>query len=299
MSYLITGAGGFLGKSLQKIGRKKNKKMLTLGLSNTNDIVCDLKKQIPNISDNIKVIVHAAGKAHAFPKSDSEKKEFFDINYIGTLNLIKGIEKSNLKINQFVFISTVAVYGQNNKYNLNEDCMLNGKSAYSISKIKAENFISEWGMKNNINILILRLPLLVGKNPPGNLGKMIDSIQKGYYVKINNPNIKKSMVLVDDVSNLIFNIKQSRGIYNLTDGCHPKISEIEEIICSYYNTRIRFKFPIIFLKIFCWFGDIFNSTIVNTSVIEKLTSSLTFNDSRARKDLLWRPRSVIKNFFND
>ena len=297
MSYLITGADGFLGKSLQKISKIKSKKIQTLGLSNKNDIVCNLKEQIPRIPNNIKVIIHAAGKAHTYPKSDLEKKEFYDVNYTGTINLINAIEKYELKINQFIFISTVAVYGKKNKEDINEDCNLNGKSAYSKSKIKAEKYILEWGAKNNINILILRLPLLVGKNPPGNLGKMIHSIKNGYYIKINTPNIKKSMVLVDDVSNLIFNIKQSNGVYNLTDGVHPKISQVEEVICNFYNKRIRFKFPFIFIKIFCWFGDRINSRTINSSIVEKLTSSLTFDDSRARKDLLWKPRPVIHNFF--
>ena len=49
------------------------------------------------------------------------------------------------------------------------------------------------GRKNNVNILILRLPLY-GKNPPGNLKKMIYAIRNKYFFNISGVSPKKSIV---------------------------------------------------------------------------------------------------------
>lgn len=42
----------------------------------TNDIICDLAKEIPTL-ENIHVVIHAAGKAHVYPRTEAEIKEFF------------------------------------------------------------------------------------------------------------------------------------------------------------------------------------------------------------------------------
>ena len=55
------------------------------------------------------MVIHAAGKAHSVPKTAFEKQQFYDINVLGTQNLLAGFEKIGLP-KQFVFISSVAVY---------------------------------------------------------------------------------------------------------------------------------------------------------------------------------------------
>lgn len=45
--------------------------------------------------------------------------------------------------------------------------------------------------QHNVVCTILRLPLLVGTNPPGNLGAMIKGIARGYYFNIGGGKSKK------------------------------------------------------------------------------------------------------------
>jgi nucleoside-diphosphate-sugar epimerase len=134
------------------------------------------------------------------------------------------------------------------------------------------------------------LPLLVGDNPPGNLGSMIKAINKGYYFNINGGKAKKSMVLIEDVSRFIPKVKAVGGIYNLTDGNHPTFKDLSEAI----SKRKIYNIPLFIAKLLGLLGDIFGDTApVNSKTIKKLISNLTFDDSKARK-LGWEPHSVLE-----
>ena len=85
-----------------------------------------------------------------------------------------------------------------------ENDELLAKDAYGLSKILAEKLIQEWCKKNKVVCTILRLPLVVGYNPPGNLGAMIKSIKSGFYLNIAGGKVKKSMVLASDVAKIYF-----------------------------------------------------------------------------------------------
>lgn len=174
---LFTGASGFLGNNLKPI-LSQIYSIKTLGLSDEDDIKVDLAKGVPEIKDSFDIVLHAAGKAHTVPRAEAEKKVFFDVNYQGTVNLCKALEKSCLP-KAFVFISTVAVYGLEKGENITEEYPLNGDTPYALSKIQAERFLTDWCKEHNVILGILRPSLLAGKNPPGNLGDMIKGIATG------------------------------------------------------------------------------------------------------------------------
>lgn len=287
MKILITGANGFLGKVIVKELDKDNK-LFCLSRSSENYQI-SLESEVPEFKQSFDLVIHAAGKAHSIPKSDSEKKQFYAVNVIGTQNLLKGIEKSDIP-KHFVFISSVSVYGQELGANIIEEHPLEAIDAYGLSKIQAEKLIIDWCQKNNVICTILRLPLLVGKNPPGNLGAMIRAIQKGYYFNIGGGKAKKSMVLAEDVANFIPVIAPIGGIYNLTDGVHPTFKELSTAIAKKKTTNL----PLFLAKIGAKIGDLLgNKAPLNSMKIKKITSDLIFDDSNAREKG-WNPQSVLK-----
>ncbi len=291
MTYILTGAHGFLGSYILK--QLENEKVFTLGRGSSNDLNCDLRHSIPTLPE-AKVVIHCAGKAHSLPKTPEEEEDFFAVNLRGTENLLKAVSTLKNPPDQFVFISSVAVYGREFGEMISESHPLNGKSPYAKSKIEAEKLIQEWGNYNGVPTLILRLPLLVGKNPPGNLGKMISGIAKGKYVTIGNGKARKSMVAASDVAKLISTVHSVTGVFNLTDGYHPSIREIEKAIERKVGSSIILSVPIIFAKIIAIIGDNFKVVPINTIVLGKLILDLTFDDRKARKLLKWKSENVLE-----
>ena len=81
---LFTGASGFLGANLIPL-LKQEFEVKTLGLTDSDDYKVNIATTIPDFGDSFDVVLHAAGKAHVVPKTEEEKKLFFDINYQGTI----------------------------------------------------------------------------------------------------------------------------------------------------------------------------------------------------------------------
>lgn len=291
MKTLLTGASGFLGHYILE---NLPQPVLKLGRSKANDIKCDLAFEVPDLPE-VDLVIHSAGLAHRIPKNPDEEKEFYQVNLFGTDNLIKGLNKSKSLPKAFVLISSVAVYGLETGHMISEKVVPVPLTPYGKSKHEAELLVQKWARENGINLTILRLPLVAGaKDTPGNLGAMIKAIQRGYYFRVGDGKSRKSMVLAQDISRLIPTLINHSGVYNLTDGFHPGIAGLDTYIADHFGKKIR-SIPSSLLKMISYIGTLIPSFPLNPYRLAKLSESLTFDDSKARKDLDWNPRPVIGN----
>lgn len=291
---LITGANGFLGKYI--CGALENLYDIeTLGRENATYAV-DLKSASIDFHSTFDLVVHAAGKAHSIPNTPAEKAEFHEVNVGGTECLLKSLERAPTLPSAFVFISSVAVYGLECGVLINEHAPLAAEDPYGKSKIRAEQLVEAWCNEHNVTCSILRLPLLAGTNPPGNLSTMIKGIKGGYYFNIESGSAKKSMVLAEDVANIIVKASSIGGIYNLTDGHHPSFEELSKIIAQQLDRKgEQFNMPIGFARVLGRVGDLLGKAFpLNTKTVRKMTSDLTFDDSLARTMLGWNPSPVLR-----
>lgn len=291
MKVVLTGASGFLGQYILPFLPEN---VLTLGRGHENDIQVDLSYDIPKLSD-CDFLIHNAGLAHRVPKTKEEEDLFFKVNVKGTENLLLGIDALKSKPQSIVLISTVAVYGLDQGQLISEEQIPNPITPYGKSKLEAEKLLSDYANKNNIRLTILRLPLVAGsKNAPGNLGAMISAIKRGYYFRVKGLNSKKSMVLAEDVGRLIPTLFNNSGVFNLTDGIHPSLMDLESYIAEFHKRKIH-SLPLQWVKLAGKIGDRISAFPINSYRLEKLTFSLTFDDRKARHELLWNPLPVIGN----
>ncbi|MCF8340659.1 MAG: NAD-dependent epimerase/dehydratase family protein [Chitinophagaceae bacterium] len=295
MICLLTGGTGFLGNFiLKKIS--ENNIIVTLSRKIGQYSIC-LDQKVPSFSNKFDLVIHAAGKAHSVPKTSLDKQAFFDVNFKGTQNLLKGLEESQSVPKVFILISSVAVYGRESGVNISEESPLLSQEPYGLSKIYAEQLVLDWCKMNNVVCTILRLPLLAGANPPGNLGEMINGIKKGYYFNIAGGRAQKSMVLASDVAQCILKVSEIGGIYNLTDGYHPTFNELSHIISLQLGRKFVPNMPLFFAKVLAKIGDLIGDKFpINSNKLSKIMSPLTFDDSKARKVFGWNPSPVIEGF---
>lgn len=289
---LLTGASGFLGKVVQQ--ELNNVHFITLGRSAGNQVVTDLSRSVPSLPP-VDSVIHASGLAHVIPRSEQEEVRFHDINVNGTHNLLSALEILDPVLERFIFISSVAVYGRESGTGITEEVPLEGTSPYAKSKIECEKIITDWCSKNHVCLSILRLPLLVGRGAPGNLGRMVKAIKNGLYVGVGAGGARKSMVLASDVACFIPVVATQGGVFNLTDGVHPSLLEFETALSNKLAKRKPRRLPTWPLKIMARVGDRLGAWFpLNSMLLSKLTDSLTFNDTKARQ-IGWRPHSVIDN----
>lgn len=297
MNILITGIHGFVGSQLIPL-LKLNYNIYGLDIINklNNDIVdtihWDNLERVPKCD----VVLHLAGKAHSIPKTADEEKVFYDVNLGLTKKLCAGLEKTGLP-KSFIFVSTVAVYGLEAGENITEETPLNGNTPYALSKIQAEQFLTEWCNRHNVILTILRPSLIAGPNPPGNLGAMINGIKTGKYLSIGGGKARKSVLMVQDIANLIPLAADKGGVYNVCDSQHPSFHELEELICRQLNKSGVISVAFCVAKLLASVGDLLGKYApINSDKLYKITKSLTFSNEKARSILGWKPLSVLDNF---
>jgi len=78
--------------------------------------------------------------------------ETFDINIKGTLNVLDACSKN--RVDNFVFASSAAAYGEPKKLPIPEDHILDPISPYGFSKVAGEALVSSYGKFGNIDFLM-------------------------------------------------------------------------------------------------------------------------------------------------
>ncbi len=295
MRILLTGASGFLGRAIQKTLR--DEQLSSLGRSSSNSFVCDLAKAAPLFEQSFDMVIHAAGMAHQPAYRAPIAQQFMEVNVEGTRRLLQSLSLLEEKPKAMVLISSVAVYGLDEGHNIDENYPLLAQDPYGKSKAMAEKVWLTWCERQHIKATILRLPLVVGQNPPGNLKSMLNGIKKGYYFNINGGAAKKSMVLAEDVARVISRAAEIGGIFNLTDGQHPSFSLLSTAMAKSLDKPAPRSLPMKLGKGLARIGDYFGpQSPINTQKFTRLTSTLTFDDSRARHLLNWQPTPVLTHF---
>ena len=292
---LFTGGTGFLGANTKPV-LDQMYEVTTVGITDKDEIKANFAKEVPALPCKYDIVLHAAGKAHIYPKSPEEIKSFYDINYEGTKNLCAALEKVGVP-RAFIFISTAGVYGIENGNFVTEDMPLLGEQPYQKSKIMAEEFLTEWCAKNGVVLGILRPSLMVGHNAPGNLGAMVNGIKTGKYLSINHGKARKSLLMAEDIAHLVPLVVEKGGVYNVCDDEHPSFGQLEELIAKQLGMRKPISIPYWVAKCIAVFGDIVGRWFpLNSQRLEKITLTDTLSNEKAKRELGWKPMSVLENY---
>lgn len=279
---LITGANGFLGKFIYR--RFKDDDVATLGLNDSNSIVCDISKEIPIIKNKYDIVVHAAGSY--------EGDNLRATNYEGTKNLCNSLKDN--PPHALVFVSTVQVYGKTVGENIDESCELHPITEYGKSKRDAEAYLLQWCLEHGVKLSILRPVAIVGTGMKGTLRSFVNMIYRGYYYHIKGNQARRSVVHAVDVADAIVKVASVGGIYNITDNVHPRINDFADAIAYRIgNKRIGVLSPKL-VKFLCRIGDITGGILpITTKRLSQLTETLTFNSDLISTVIDWHPNDVV------
>lgn len=157
--------------------------------------------------------------------------------------------------------------------------------------------MNEWCEKNDVTLGILRPSLLAGRNAPGNLGAMVNGIKKGFYLNIAGGKVKKSILMAEDIANLLPLLEEKGGIYNVCDSYQPTFGEISASVAKQLGKRKPISIPYWMAWFMAKVGDLMGSKApINSYKLEKMTKSLTFSNEKAKRELGWEPLDVLTNY---
>jgi nucleoside-diphosphate-sugar epimerase len=277
MNILIFGSNGFIGKYLNENFKISGHNVFTIGLSPNNNISIDLSKYYFPITGEYDYVIHCSGLVHS-EKHSYEIDNALLINDVNiTINLLKSLKNTIFK--KFIYISSVSVYGLDIGDNISVNSEINPISGYAISKIISENII-----KNSISdnqLLILRLPLVNGPNPKGNIKKLIDQINSNLMIVFKNNRSKKSILDLSDLFFFILNDSSKIIGTHLIKSYDIYFNLFVESIALQQNKKLIYL-PLIILKFAIFLSNIFRIKKINI-LLMKINNNLTFEPSLSLK----------------
>lgn len=240
MKVVVTGSNSFVGREFIK--QCKDLKISIVGLDtidvkNTDYQFYNIDIRSPNvlqaIPDNADAIIHLAALSR-----DTDCKgrgyECFDVNVMGTLNLIKASIKRNVK--QFIFASSEWVYDFKGNEERDESSVIditNHTSEYALSKLVSESNLRQQFLNGFCSVTILRFGIIYGprKDNWSAVESIMSQIKNKSEITIGSLKSGRRFVHVSDIANgLVKSIGLSGfNIINLTGN---KVNTLEEIIMT-------------------------------------------------------------------
>lgn len=269
---LLTGAGGMLGRYVRKAFADENVK--TLGLDQANDIVCDLRINEPVLGEILpETVIHCAGTEE---ETDAES-----LNYEGTRRLVTALEGRIPK--NFVFISSYKVYGEDAGEDITEDTPLFADDEAGRTKARAEEWLREWALKNDVTLTIIRPARMFGNGVHGETSRLFNDAVGGGYIHVRGNDSKTSIVTALDVASGIRKIYDHGGVYNVADGFNPKFIEMMEAMTANAGGKKRMTHLPAAWAAWAWRLLRFFPVIdrhLNPAVVEKRLKTLTLDGTK-------------------
>lgn len=226
MKLLITGASGFVGSYF--INKYEGKYEIQK-FSFLKDDIGTLEVVGVDVIFHLSALVHQMGGA--------SKEEYERVNIVQTLELAKKAKDEGVK--QFVFMSTVKVYGEetDDVYTENSEC--NPEDEYGKSKLRAERELLKLESEDFI-VSIVRTPIVYGYGVKANIKNLVNLVKKVPIIPLGRINNKRSFVYVGNLCYLVDVVieQEKSGIFLAGDDEPLSTTGLIELIAKNLDKKI-------------------------------------------------------------
>jgi nucleoside-diphosphate-sugar epimerase len=300
MKVLITGASGFVGSALLEY-MSFEPDVLVVGMVRSKADVClnstaefrlgeiGFSKQIGIDLSDIDVIVHTAGRAHIMnDTSPSPIDEFRRVNTFGTLDLARLAANSGVK--RFLFLSSIKVNGESTDLGVpfSVNSKENPRDPYGVSKYEAEIGLQEISRETDLEVTIIRPPLVYGLGVKGNFNTLIKILSLRAPLPFASvKNNRRSMVGLDNLLSMIATCvrhpKAANQTFLISDKSDLSTYSLLRLLGSSIDKpAILFKFPVVMLHLI---SKLFRVEAKANRII----GTLQVDISHTCNDLGWEP----------
>ena len=188
---LITGANSYIGTSFEKYIKE--------------NFSCDYQVDTVDMIDGswkekdfsqYDSIFHVAAIVHKKEKKIPQDL-YFKVNRDLAIEVAKKAKSEG--VNQFVFLSTMGVYGRNTG-KITLETNPTPKTNYAKSKYEAEKILNDLNC-SSFKVCIVRPPMVYGKNCKGNYNSIVNLVKRfPFFPRVNN---RRSMIHIDNLIEFI------------------------------------------------------------------------------------------------
>jgi nucleoside-diphosphate-sugar epimerase len=261
---LITGANSYIGTSFERWVSQYPDKYFVDKISLKDDTWANKS------FEGYDVVFHTVGIAHVDAKPKMEPL-YYKINRDLTIEAAQKAKNAGVK--QFVFMSSIIVYGDSSYINkpriIHENTVPTPANFYGDSKLQAEEGIKPLE-SDEFKVVILRPPMIYGKGSKGNYPKLAKAARRlPLFPDINN---QRSVLHIDNLCEFIRLMieNEESGIFFPQNSEFVKTSEMVKLIAEVYGKKIRMT------KMFNFFLRAMGRKI---GIINKVFGNLVYDQS--------------------
>lgn len=232
MKLLITGASGFVGSYF--INRYQDKYEIEK-FSFLKDDIGTLDVVGVDVVFHLSALVHQMGGA--------SKEEYERVNVTQTLELAKKAKEAGVK--QFVFMSTVKVYGEETDDVYTENSKCYPEDEYGKSKLRAEQELLKLESEDFV-VSIVRTPIVYGFGVKANIKNLVNLVKKVPILPFWGIENRRSMVYIGNLCHLVDEVIRLRikhgvtasGVFLASDDEPLSITRLIELIAKELNKKV-------------------------------------------------------------
>ncbi|MGB5745475.1 MAG: SDR family oxidoreductase [Desulfobacterales bacterium] len=295
---LVTGANGFIGRTLCRrmlaegwhvrgaIRSLSQKAALPPGIDTVEIGSIGPSTEWDIALEGIDTVVHLAARAHVMGENSVDPNfDYRKINVDGTKHLAQ-IAQSK-RVRRFVFVSSIKVNGEGSADPYTEADQPAPLDPYSISKFEAENELQSMADKTDLEVVILRPPLVYGPEVKANFLRLIKLINRGIPLPLAGVKNHRSMIFIENLVDALFicatHPRAVGNIFLVSDGIDISTPELIQKISSALGKPSRvFALPPGFLRLL-------GRATGKSGVVSRLCDSLIVDSTKIRTELDWKP----------
>ena len=295
----ITGANGFIGKPLADFLERngycvtriiRREESFSVNSPKNPVVICDLTKDTNwnSTLEGMDTLIHLAARVHVMRDTlDDPLTEFRQVNTNTTLNLAHQAAKAG--ISRFIYLSSIKVNGEetNLGHPFSENDQPAPQDAYAISKLEAEQGLYEIAKTHELDVVIIRPPLVYGPGVKGNFLRMMQWVILGAPLPFHSIQNKRSLLgldnLLDFIGTCIEHSAAANEVFLVSDGVDLSTPGLLHCVGDALGKPVRlFSVPQKLLEISL-------QIMQKRNLSQRLLGSLQINLNKANKMLGWIP----------
>ncbi len=248
MAILLTGASGFVGAFVQR----------QISCIPFDDVAhpVDLRDagRVRLVIDQVKpdAVIHLAAQSFV-PASFENPRETYEINFLGTLNLLVALKESGFR-GRMLFVGSGDTYGlvPEARLPLTEDLPLRPRSPYAVSKVAAEALCYQWSQTEGFAMVMTRSFNHIGPGQSerfvvSDFAKQVIEIKKGRrgpVLSVGDIDVTRDFTDVRDAASAYALLLERGGngeIYNVCSGVERSVRSILVRLLELANVDARIE----------------------------------------------------------
>jgi len=297
MKVAVIGGGGFVGRHLcnylaqhayEVIATTRDLARVPVNADNITWLqleLLDSPKHEPDFA-GVDCVVYLAARAHLMSDSTTDPlSEYRKINRDAALDIARSAAAQG--VGRFIYLSSIGVNGIENNRPFREDDSPAPVEDYARSKLEAEHALAELASDCNMELVVLRPPLVYGSGAPGNFGRLLAAVEKGRWLPLAAVHNRRSFIAIENLVQVIeiciHHPRAANQLFLVADGEDVSSASLIRHIGVALGRPARLVYvPVFLLKLA-------GMLLGKSKEINRLCGSLQVDSARARQMLDWEP----------